>query len=110
MMRETYPAPFGCVPLLTAPTAIPPITDPLGKHWRQPDMSSVEILSEHALMTQRECDQLFEYSSSTPSALYDGKCWKTRWGDKWYLRWCSPHTLADRININEREIAIIERN
>lgn len=66
---------------------IPPMTDPMGKHWRQPNPANFAIDSTHALMTQDEFDSLGEYSTSTPSGVYPGKCWKSELAGVWYLRW-----------------------
>ena len=103
------------------PTAvsIPPITDPLGRHWRQPDMSDVEITSEHAMLTQRQFDGLPEYSTSQPSGVYPGKCWKAeefvREGNRarptgrWFLRWFGICEDPKFCSNNQREIIFINQ-
>src|ERR1043165_9759166 len=55
---------------------IPPITHPLGEHWRQPDRSRILIDETHAVMDQATFDDLSEYSTSFPSGVYEGKMWK----------------------------------
>lgn len=66
---------------------IPPITDPLGKHWRQPNPENFAIDCTHALMTEADFQMLPEYSTTVPSAVYSGKCWKSERRGVWYLRW-----------------------
>ena len=66
---------------------IPEMTDPLSRHWRQPDTQAFLIDEFVAIMTQADFDSLAEYSTTTPTAVYAGKAWKAnRLGD-WYLRW-----------------------
>jgi hypothetical protein len=48
-------------------TAIPPITDPLGRHWTQPATDGVLVDDELALMDHRAFCRLSEYSTSIPS-------------------------------------------
>jgi hypothetical protein len=66
---------------------IPPITDPLGRHWQQPNPSEIEIDDTHALMSQRTFDALLEYSASNPTGVYAGKMWRRHAGDLWLLCW-----------------------
>lgn len=66
---------------------IPPITDPLGKHWRQPPASEIAIDDEVAMMTAKTFEALAEYSCTIPSGKYAGKMWKLFTGKAWYLRW-----------------------
>jgi hypothetical protein len=121
MMRATYPAPALAV---VHPTCvfIPPITHPLGQHWRQPDLSDVTMDDTHVLLTRRQFDALADYSTSTPSGVYAGKCWK---GERfevrdnrihrtglWFLRWFSDPPVQDDfapycVN-NQREIILID--
>jgi hypothetical protein len=55
---------------------IPPMTDPLGRHWKQPDRSSILVDDAHAVMDRHALETLAEYSSSRPSGVYPGKMWK----------------------------------
>ncbi len=55
---------------------IPPITEPLGRYWEQPDLSAILIDDEFALMSRKTFDALSEYSASRPSGVYPGKMWK----------------------------------
>jgi hypothetical protein len=120
-MIQTAASPIRRVPMFAAvhatAEAIPPITDPLGRHWRQPDMTQVEITSEHARLTQAQFDSLSDYSTSYPSGVYHGKCWKAqgtetldggrwRWTGTWFLRWYDHHEDPKKCSIKQREIII----
>lgn len=88
---------------------IPPITDPLGKHWQQPAVKDITLSDTHALMSQANFDLLREYSSSVPSGTYDGKMWKSQYGpNTWHLCWYGPHPQSSTlIAINRREIVVV---
>lgn len=77
---------------------IPPITEPMGRHWDQPSRFDIEIDATHALMSKSAFDKLHDYSCSTPTGVYPGKMWKCHWGiyvpearrsfePYWILRW-----------------------
>lgn len=51
---------------------IPPITDPLGKSWKQPHRRFIELDDTHALMSEQTFKGLSEYSMSNPSGVYEG--------------------------------------
>lgn len=89
-----------------ASLTIPPMTDPMGKHWDQPSRDGIVLDDTHALMTEATFKALHEYSGSVPSGVYPGKMWRCHWaaGDeavyrrgeiskeqvreaKWLLRW-----------------------
>lgn len=110
--------PFGATVIPTAPfRTVPPMTDPMGKHWRQPDMSVVNIAGETVELTKREFDALAEYSTSYPSGVYIGKCWKRETMEQtpkgmrgtgiWYLVWYGPHADPKKCSINSRLIKFI---
>lgn len=117
--RTSYPAPHAAV-VFTTGTFIPPITDPLGKHWRQPDMTAVDFDDTHVLLTQAQFDGLAEYSTTNPTGVYPGKCWKAQeltWPEphgsfpkatgKWFLRWFGESTIGPGFcSNNHREIII----
>lgn len=75
---------------MNAEQIIPPITDPLGKSWRQPHRKYIEIDDTHALMSEQTFLGLPEYSLSSPSGVYEGKMWRSYdmllgvWKLKWY--------------------------
>lgn len=61
---------------LEAAEPIPRITDPLGKHWDQPDRSEILLDDTHALMTAATFVHLAEYSATRPTGVYPGKMWR----------------------------------
>jgi hypothetical protein len=121
VIRSIYPAPAFAAAIPTA-AFIPPITDPLGRHWDQPkDMCDVEFDDTHVLLTQAQFDGLADYSRSQPSGVYPGKCWKIRqcetvvidgmkrlrFTDKWSLCWFGKdETWPKYCTNNYREIII----
>jgi hypothetical protein len=77
-----------------ARNTIPPITDPMGKHWEQPDPSRFVITDERVVMSRSDFDKLHDYSHSQPTGTYPGKCWKRGGYEKgnpvpvvWWLCW-----------------------
>ena len=66
---------------------IPPMTDSLSRYWGQPDVRNFAIDDEVAMMSQKDFEALLEYSTTIPSAVYEGKCWRACYGGVWYLRW-----------------------
>lgn len=90
--------------------AIPPITDPMGKSWRQPDLTDLNVQGTHALLSRVEFDGLPEYSSSYPTGVYPGKAWKCHWrgADRWFLRWFGIVPGNDKVCSNHQlEILIV---
>ncbi|MGS1073059.1 hypothetical protein [Burkholderia glumae] len=66
---------------------IPPITDPLGRYWRQPHRNEILIDDEHAVMTRSTFNKLAEYSTTRPTGVYPGKMWKAIYKSGAFLRW-----------------------
>ncbi len=92
---------------------IPAMTDPLGRHWKQPRRDQIEIDCNHALMPRSAFDQLLEYSATTPSGTYPGKMWKAHLPDGrgWALRWYGPSYKEDEkeyCSNNQKLILIVE--
>jgi len=96
---------------------IPPITDSMGKHWRQPDMGEVLIDDTTAILPRLVFDGLAEYSTSQPSGVYPGKCWKRNklkllpnggyeHSDEWWLCWFGLHPDPKFVSNNYRKILI----
>lgn len=95
---------------------IPAITDPLGKHWRQPDRDAITFDRGRAIMTRETFDALPDYSGSIPSGVYDGKMWKRLDGlydptcapedRKWMLCWYYPGTKPTQCRIDYVPITI----
>ena len=86
--------------------AIPPITDPLGRYWKQPSKDDIAIDETHAMMTRATFDKLHSYNTSTPSGVYPGKMWKAYRFGKWWLRWFGD-SGPDMCTNNHREIELI---
>lgn len=89
---------------------IPPITDPLGKSWRQPDPENVLIDDDYAVMTAADAGKLFRYDYSIPDGVYPGKMWCRIIPAKGYcLLWFSEHPEnPDLCRINARKLLIVE--
>ncbi|MES2218392.1 MAG: hypothetical protein V4501_08265 [Pseudomonadota bacterium] len=87
---------------------IPPMIDPLGKYWRQPDSSLIGVDEANALMDETTFRGLLNYSTSIPSGVYPGKMWRrTEDGQRWLLCWYGLSGKGDGFcSINNREILI----
>jgi hypothetical protein len=89
-------------------TQIPPMTDPLGRHWRQPDRHELLLDDQHAVMTRQSFDQLAEYSTTIPTGVYPGKMWKAISGDGTaYLRWFGIVPGRDDLCSNNQRCILI---
>ena len=86
---------------------IPPITDPLGKHWQQPHRRFIELDNTHALMSEQTFKGLKEYSTSIPTGRYEGKMWKGFTKGEWYLVWFAPDINHNLLRIERRIILIV---
>jgi hypothetical protein len=93
---------------------IPPITDPLGRYWRQPDMTDVQMDATHALLTQAQFEGLSEYSATVPTGVYPGKAWRANIEGVWHLRWYGEHAdpaQRDKLCTNNwREILLLKED
>lgn len=89
---------------------IPAITNPLGKHWKQPSPINIIIDDTHAMMSSSDYELLADYSGSVPSGVYVGKMWKAvDPGGKAFLRWFGVVQGRDDVcSNNQREILIID--
>jgi len=86
--------------------AIPIMTDPLGKYWKQPlDIRSAPMDGTHVLLSMRQFKELLEYSESFPSGVYEGKCWRRQEPSTWFLCWYENKS-EDRCAIKARKILI----
>lgn len=87
---------------------IPPMTDPMGKHWPQPDRFEIEIDETHALMSQSVFDALANYTNSQPSGVYPGKMWKAFYKlDGWCLLWWVESPMPNHCQREGRKILIV---
>ena len=88
----------------TSDSPVPPITHPMGRHWNQPDHHQMAFDETHVLMTDRDFDDLGEYSTSIPSGVYEGKMWKCLQRGVWYLRWFGVSDDPDKVSNHHRVI------
>lgn len=65
---------------------LPRMTDPLGRHWRQPNglRDRVKIYETHATIQERDWRRLPQYESSVPTGAYAGKAWRRGHYLCWY--------------------------
>lgn len=89
---------------------IPPMTDPLGKCWRQPsDIREAPMDDTHVLLRPDQIGELGEYSASIPTGVYPGKCWKRSDRNAWLLVWFGElPDQPDECSINWRSILTVE--
>jgi hypothetical protein len=102
---------------------IPPITDPMGKHWDQPKVEAILVDDHFACMTLKTLHELAEYNCTLPSGTYEGKMWRRevhskpygQWsreqGDEFLyhmLCWYGPHEDPTKISINQRVILLTD--
>jgi hypothetical protein len=62
--------------MLPYPT-IPEMTNPLGKHWEQPDRSQIKFALGKAWVSKEDFAKLKQYDVTNPSGVYEGKMWKS---------------------------------
>lgn len=98
----------GGIPLNADDAEIPPITEPLGRYWEQPDRALILIDAHHAVMDAAAFAQLLEYSCSKPTAVYEGKMWKAQFDGVWYLRWFGTSCRPGYVSNNARVILLLE--
>ena len=87
---------------------IPAITHPLGSAWRAPNRADILVDDDHAIMEEKDFNELMEYSSSFPSGVYPGKMWKCKRNDEWFLRWYGDHPDPNMCSNHQRKILITE--
>ncbi|MDX4946491.1 hypothetical protein [Providencia manganoxydans] len=89
---------------------LPAITNPLGKHWKQPNPANINIDDTHAMMSSSDYELLADYSGSVPSGVYVGKMWKAvAPSGKAFLRWFGIVPERDDVcSNNQREILIVD--
>lgn len=84
---------------------IPEMTDPMGKHWVQPeDIRDAEMDDSHVLLSSAQFGELMEYTHSLPSGVYPGKCWKCDCRQAYYLMWYGPENAENMCAVLSREI------
>lgn len=105
MSRYTDPLP-GSSGVVTL-NAIPPMTDPDGKSWRQPlDIRAAPMDDTHVLLTPAQVSKLYSYDRSYPSGTYNGKCWLRNGEEVQWLVWYHEHPQPGKIAMSWRIILI----
>lgn len=105
---------------------IPPMVNPLGRHWSQPKVSEIKVLNDKECeMSQKAFNELSDYTASQPSGVYAGKMWKAQKMKEgtplrgrtllaqlepeeleWHLCWFSYHGDPNVCTNNQRRIII----
>lgn len=89
-------------------STIPPMTDPLGRYWKQPNPAAILLDDTHALMSAADFNSLAEYSRSTPSGVYPGKMWKAILSDgSRYLCWYGAVEGNPKVCSNNNRLILI---
>lgn len=89
--------------------SIPVMDDPMGKYWEQPrDITQAPVDDKTILLRPDQFRDLREYSTSIPSGVYPGKCWKAQDSRGWFIRWYGPETLEGNCQVNNRDIVVVE--
>lgn len=98
----------------TDENVIPPMTNPLGQYWDQPDPKNIVLDDNYAAMTREDFEKLPDYSQSEPTGKYNGKMWKGKYGNRtsglsWWLFWCHDEdAISNSIYISNRLILICD--
>jgi hypothetical protein len=91
---------------------IPPMVNPLGKHWSQPSRDDILVDDTHAIMSEATLKKLADYSLTMPTGAYEGKMWKRRKGyrdgiEVWLLAWYGEDPEPGFVSNNFREVILI---
>ena len=93
------------------PSAIPDMTDPLGKYWEQPNREDIAVDHSHAVMSMETFKKLKDYSRSQPTGTYPGKMWRatynTKEGVQNLLYWFGE-VHGTEIDVCNREVLFID--
>jgi hypothetical protein len=87
---------------------IPRATDPMAKYFDMPNRDEIVIDQTHAVMTEKTFDCLKNYSLSNPSGVYQGKMWKRKRSDGWFICWFTDSEQDGFCDTNTREIIILK--
>jgi hypothetical protein len=105
---------------MSALTVIPPIVDPLGGGWGQPERENILVDDTHAVMSEADFERLAEYSCSIPSGVYPGKMWRRHNGafdhrflsdggfPVWLLCWYAEDDEPDMCAIHNRIVLLVK--
>jgi hypothetical protein len=85
------------------------MTHRLSRHWEQPnDIRDAPMDDKTVLLTPEQLKGLHEYSTSMPTGVYAGKCWKRIERNRTLLVWYGDVTPDDRCPILFRNIEVVE--
>jgi hypothetical protein len=88
---------------------IPEMTDPLGKHWSQPDRQYIFIRDGKAHLCAEDFRKLSQYDTTFPSGVYPGKMWKRINGGVAYLCWYGEYTADGKCPIHHMMIEVAQQ-
>ncbi len=90
---------------------IPPITNPLGQYWEQPDQAQWLFDDTHVVIPACDLRKLESYDCTMPSGVYEGKMWQRREhkcvGGRHLLVWYGSHPEPGTCGIYFREILAV---
>lgn len=66
-----------CVKKVIDNCPVPPIVDPLGKSWNQPNPHNFVWDEDCVAMSEQDYKSLHTYDCTLPTGIYEGKMWKT---------------------------------
>ncbi len=72
---------------MTGLDIIPEMTDPMGRHWVQPNRKDLFFCNIRVHLTIKDFNLLRDYSWSNPTGTYAGKMWKAFYKGAWQLEW-----------------------
>ena len=86
---------------------IPQMTNPFSKHWKQPDLSEIELHPNFARMTAATMSKLAFYNTTIPTGVYEGKMFGRSEDGKDYLVWFGVSDNPEQCSINSLVIDVI---
>lgn len=88
---------------------IPIMDDPLGRYWDQPhDIREAPMDDDHVILRPSQFAALHEYSTTMPTGVYPGKCWKRIERTRKLLVWYGAETADHKCPIEFREILVVK--
>jgi len=59
------------------------------------------------LLSERQLSELAEYTTTLPSGVYPGKCWKRKSTNGWLLCWYGEETPQHQCPIDFRHVLVV---
>lgn len=82
---------------------IPPVVDPIGRHWRQPSLDKILIGKAQAFMTEATFAQLgLRRYMPEGKVAYSGRLWRFQEAGVWHLGWMSKGQHFSRVIVLSR--------